>query len=43
VSDVLCDIRVPLKLKGTLYWIVVKPTMLFETECGDEDVALDVW
>ena len=33
VSGVLCDKKVPLKLKGTLYWTAVRPSMLYGTEC----------
>lgn len=32
-SGVLCDRKVPLKLKGKLYRVVVRPTMLYGTEC----------
>ncbi|XP_070043034.1 uncharacterized protein [Nicotiana tomentosiformis] len=30
---VLCDKNVPLRLKGKLYKIMVRPTMLYEAEC----------
>jgi hypothetical protein len=32
-SDVLCDPRVPLKLKGKLYRTVIRPAMLYGAEC----------
>uniref|UniRef100_A0A1U7W568 Uncharacterized protein LOC104225110 n=1 Tax=Nicotiana sylvestris TaxID=4096 RepID=A0A1U7W568_NICSY len=32
-SGVLCDKNVPLKLKGKLYKVVVRPTMLYGAEC----------
>jgi cyclopropane fatty-acyl-phospholipid synthase-like methyltransferase len=31
-SGVLCDPRVPLKLKDKFYRTVIQPTMLYETE-----------
>ena len=30
---VLCDRRIPLRLKGKLYKIVVKPVMIYKSEC----------
>jgi hypothetical protein len=30
-SDVLCDPRLPLKLKGKFYRTVIRPTMLYGT------------
>jgi hypothetical protein len=33
VSSVLCYPRVPLKLKDKFYRTVIRPTMLYETEC----------
>jgi hypothetical protein len=32
-SGVLCDPRVPLKLKGKLYRTAIRPTMLYGVEC----------
>jgi len=32
-SGVLCDKKVPLKLKGKLYQTAVRPAMLYGTEC----------
>jgi hypothetical protein len=32
-SSILCDPRVPLKLKGKFYKIVIRPTMLYRAEC----------
>jgi hypothetical protein len=32
-SDVLCDPRVPLKLKGKFYKTAIRPTMLYGAEC----------
>jgi hypothetical protein len=32
-SDVLCDLRVPLKLKGKFYWTAIRPAMLYGAEC----------
>jgi hypothetical protein len=32
-SGVLCDPRVPLKLKGKFYRIAIRPAMLYEAEC----------
>jgi hypothetical protein len=32
-SSVLCDPRVPLKLKGKLYRTAIRPDMLYEAEC----------
>jgi hypothetical protein len=31
-SGVLCDPRVPLKLKGKFYWTTIRPAMLYEAE-----------
>jgi hypothetical protein len=33
VSDVLCDPRVPLKIKGKFYRAVIRPAMLYDAEC----------
>jgi hypothetical protein len=33
VSDVLCDPRVPLKIKGKFYRTAIRPTMLYGAEC----------
>jgi hypothetical protein len=33
ISDVLCDPRVPLKLKGKFYRIAIRPAMLYGAEC----------
>jgi hypothetical protein len=32
-SGVLCDPRVPLKLKGKFYRTAIRPAMLYEAEC----------
>jgi hypothetical protein len=32
-SDILCDSRVPLKLKGKFYMTAIRPTMLYGAEC----------
>jgi hypothetical protein len=32
-SDVLCDPRVPLKLKDKFYRIAIRPVMLYGAEC----------
>jgi hypothetical protein len=32
-SDVLCDPRVPLKLKDKFYWTAIRPAMLYGAEC----------
>jgi hypothetical protein len=32
-SSVLCDPRVPLKLKGKFYRTAIRPVMLYEAEC----------
>jgi hypothetical protein len=32
-SDILCDPRVPLKLKGKFYRTAIRPTMLYGAEC----------
>jgi hypothetical protein len=32
-SGVLCDLRVPLKLKGKFYKTAIRPTMLYGAEC----------
>jgi hypothetical protein len=32
-SGVLCDLRVPLKLKGKFYRTVIRPAMLYGAEC----------
>jgi hypothetical protein len=33
ISDVLCDLRVPLKLKGKFYGITIRSAMLYGAEC----------
>jgi hypothetical protein len=33
VSGVLCDTRVPLKLKGKFYRTTIQPAMLYEVKC----------
>jgi hypothetical protein len=33
VSGVLCDLRVPLKLKGKFYMTAIRPAMLYGAEC----------
>jgi hypothetical protein len=32
-SGILCELRVPLKIKGKFYRIVIRPTMLYRIEC----------
>jgi hypothetical protein len=32
-SDILCDPRVPLKLKGKFYMTTIQPAMLYGAEC----------
>lgn len=32
-SGVICDIKVPLKLKEIFYGTTIRPTILYETEC----------
>jgi hypothetical protein len=32
-SGILCELMVPLKLKGKFYRIVIRPTMLYRIEC----------
>jgi hypothetical protein len=32
-SDVLCDLRVSLKLKGKFYRTAIRPAILYEAEC----------
>ena len=32
-SGVLCDRRIPLRLKGRVYRMVVRPTLLYGAEC----------
>jgi hypothetical protein len=32
-SSVLCDPRVPLKVKGKFYRTAIRPAMLYEAEC----------
>jgi hypothetical protein len=39
VFDVLCDPKVPLKLKGKFYKTAIRPTMLYGAECYDGFVA----
>lgn len=33
LSEVLCDRRIPIKLKGKMYITVVQPVMLYGSEC----------
>jgi hypothetical protein len=39
-SGVLCDAKVPLKLKANFYWIAVRPTMLYLTNNAVRDRVL---
>jgi hypothetical protein len=32
-SDILCDPRVPLKVKGKFYRTVIRPALLYGAEC----------
>jgi len=36
-SGVLCDMEIPMKLKGKFYWRVVRPTMLYGLKCCTVD------
>ncbi|KAF3655717.1 putative microtubule-associated protein SPIRAL2-like [Capsicum annuum] len=38
-SGVLCDKKVPLKLKGKFYRVAVRPTMLYKVECWQRDMV----
>lgn len=37
MSGVLCDKRMPMKLKGKVYRIVVRPTIMSGRNCAKED------
>lgn len=37
VSGILCDMKIPIKLKGKFDKSVVRPTMLYDSECWAVD------
>jgi hypothetical protein len=41
-SSVLCDKRIPMRLKGKFYRNVVRRTILYDSECWDVD-RIDGW
>ena len=32
-ARVLCDKKIPFRLKGRVYWMVIQPTLLYKVEC----------